>query len=109
MAQAGFDRTCKSHTYDRRLMDILQFAVARRDSRTLAEPISEANILLPVTTVSLPLRLARTSLVAVCRLIWGRERGLRAARRITFEGSLKLFGEGTFKANGIPGRLFPYI
>jgi spore maturation protein CgeB len=52
------------------------------------------------------LRLLRKVLTAPCVLIWGRERGPRAARRILFELSWRLCGETTYSAAGWPGRIF---
>ena len=111
IAQAGFQRTRTTHTYDQRLSAILDFAVARRQTRlaTAARGPKVEKTALPVPCLSLPLKLVRSCLVRICRLLWGRERGLRAARRITFEASLKLCGEKTFRANSLPGRMFPYI
>ena len=113
IAQAGFDRTRTSHTYEQRLSAILHFAAGRHQARLPAEPLSASSRdrpnVLPSPTVSLPLKLLRACLIGICRLVWGRERGLRAARRITFEASLKLCGEKTFRAGSLPGRLFPYV
>jgi spore maturation protein CgeB len=48
----------------------------------------------------------RALLLAVCQPLWGRYRGGRAARRILFEFSWRIFGETTYSARGLPGRLF---
>jgi len=115
VAQAGYKRTASCHTYEQRLSGLLEFGMAQRDARVMnmqggAMPASEVDeARLPTPRVGWALRTMRECLVGACRLIWGRDRGLRAARRITFEVSIRLAGKKTFSGYGLPGRLFPYI
>jgi spore maturation protein CgeB len=48
----------------------------------------------------------RGFLLLPCLFFWGKSRGGRAARRILFELSWRLFGRKTYTAMGWPGRLF---
>jgi spore maturation protein CgeB len=45
-------------------------------------------------------------LVASFSLAFGKERGARAARRVVYELSWRLTGATTYRARGLPGRLF---
>jgi len=110
IARAGFQRTRRDHTYEIRLKEMLHFAVSSRDKYTAVhrrpakysfDELAKAH---RVGSVS---RLIREMIVLPCILIWGNERGPRAARRLMFELSWRLLGERTFTAAGWPGRLFP--
>ena len=48
----------------------------------------------------------RAALVAPLSLVFGRQRGARAARRLVYELSWRLGGAATYGAGGLPGRLF---
>jgi spore maturation protein CgeB len=52
------------------------------------------------------LRLLGWLLAKPFELVWGQPRGTRAARRVLFELSWRLFGAHTYRAAGLPGRLF---
>ena len=52
--------------------------------------------------------LTRQILVAACSLIFGVDKSIVAARRISFELSWRLLGHQTFTARGWVGRMFPY-
>jgi spore maturation protein CgeB len=45
-------------------------------------------------------------IVACTSLFWGKQRGPRAARRLVFELSWRVFGSYTYRAVGWPGRMF---
>lgn len=106
VAQKGFERVRREHTYDRRFDDMLN-ALTTRMKRQSRSPIGW-----PVFEVAAdghrrgPLLLIRSALIAVASLIWGRERGPRAARRLAFELSWRLRGAWTYRAAGWPGRFF---
>jgi spore maturation protein CgeB len=111
IAKAGFLKTQSEHTYDWRMKDLLEFALQSRDRWLSEHPqpiqISMASVLAK-HRLSWPLQLLRSLLIAVCNRFWGQPKGVRAARRIVFEISWRFFGAKTFKASGLPGRLFPY-
>lgn len=109
MAAAGHARCRREHSYEVRFTDLLNTALARRH----AHGPQSAGIDFPAfESIALRhragpgLRLLRTLLVLPCRLIWGRQRGARAARRFLFETSWRLVGECTYRAGGWAGRLF---
>lgn len=110
MARACFERTIREHTYEIRIKEVLDFALFSMD-KWLKSPRNqpEHSFAQVVQThrVNFPLRLLRNILVLACVLIWGDERGHRAARRLIFEFSWRFFGRKTFAASGWPGRMFP--
>ncbi|HWF65770.1 MAG TPA: glycosyltransferase [Acidobacteriaceae bacterium] len=112
IALAGYERTRNCHTYEIRLKEIFDFALQRRDIRRQirnAAPSSQSKSELPAYRVNLLERAVRQILVRSCRVAWGPDRGLRAARRITSEICVRLMGARAFTARGLPGRLFPYV
>ena len=109
IAQAGFERTCAEHTYEVRMAQVLEFALnAKKHATTVLPPCSfedarRAHMRTPAMN-----RLV-AALIWLCRLMFGPERGPRAARRMLFELSWRLTGRRTFTAAGWPGRFFPHI
>ncbi len=114
MANTAHKRTRAEHLYPCRLRELLDFALQKKAGTThqnAAKARSGQNkeVLLKARPLSLGERLYRNVIVYACRLVWGQQRGLQAARRLTFEASVRLLGWRTFTANGSPGRLFPYV
>jgi spore maturation protein CgeB len=115
IAQAGYQRTVASHTYEQRLEGLLSFAVDKRDARIKREnrgaPVPETRAMVATSSITTgaPLRFARWLLVKGCTLVWGAKRGPRAARRLVFGASRRILGVKTFGAKSIPGRIFPYV
>lgn len=110
VAWAGFERTRREHTYDRRLSEVIDFALAHRPSspsRTAAAAVRHFEILSAQHRVTPLLRLVRRTLVAPCKAIWGPQRGPRAARRLLHELTWRFSRDGGYGANGWVGRLFP--
>jgi spore maturation protein CgeB len=106
MAIAGSRRTASEHTYERRLQSVLKFsALNRHHSQHRAAPdFLKAQL---VHRRHNGLSLLRALLVGACTLIFGKQRGVRAARRLVFELSWRVVGRHTFTAAGWPGRMFP--
>jgi spore maturation protein CgeB len=107
VASRGFERVRTEHTYDRRFAALLEPLAQRPTSRSLRpidwpafEHVAERHRL------DLRLTLLRTLCVSCARLIWGKRRGPRAARRLAFELSWRLRGAWTYSAAGWPGRMF---
>jgi spore maturation protein CgeB len=111
IAQAGFIRTQNEHTYDQRMQALLEFAIlsqeqfARLSKKTCQISFDSALAEHHVTSFQ---NLFKNLLISICILFFGRERSTKAARRLTFELSRRLFGKKTFTSSGMPGRLFPY-
>jgi hypothetical protein len=108
-AWAGNIRTRAEHTYDHRLTEVLEFALAahgRQPDRSRKVAFRNAVADHQVGTV---LRQFKRVLRALCIAIWGADRGTRAARRAIFEFSWRILGERTFQSRGLPGRLFPEV
>jgi spore maturation protein CgeB len=108
IAIAGYERTIREHTYDLRLKEILEFTVhAKKCIGTC--PSARSDTFKNIASrhdKTLFLRLLRPLLIWPCRVIWGRERGPRAARRIIYEFSWRVLGNKTYSASGWPGRIF---
>jgi spore maturation protein CgeB len=106
IAWAGHRRTAAEHTYERRLDEVIRFALLARVAAPSVQPPDLVQAL-AVHRLSPALRLLRRLLESVGRILFGPERGLRAARRFMFEASWRLAGRHTFTAAGWPGRMFP--
>jgi spore maturation protein CgeB len=115
IAHGGYLRTRNCHTYERRLEGILRFALERRTLRIQEQAhvaVGGKDAVaktLPSPRLGVTLRGLRWMLVSACRLVWGTRRGPKAARRLVFEVSRKVFGIRTFSGESIPGRMFPYV
>ncbi len=108
IAHAGFKRTRAEHVYSRRMEEVLQYALeakAKAKSKQEIFPVSfdEASANYRMT---MPLKQLRNIMIGGGTLLFGKERGPRAARRLLFELSWRLAGRHTFTAAGWPGRLF---
>lgn len=112
IAQAGYAKVVTEHTYDQRMAKLLDFAGAvdrlHTEARTLEKKI-DMNTAVAAHTLNPFQKILRNTLLKTCTLIWGQERGPRAARRFVFEVSLLVHGQKTFSSQGWPGRLFPGI
>jgi len=114
IAQAGFERTCREHTYDRRLAETLQFALTQKERfRTTRTGHPSGAIdwrrfeqVVKRHALNRPLKALRRLLLAGCSALWGPIRGPRAARRFLYEVSWRTVGRRTYCAAGWPGRLF---
>lgn len=114
IAKACHERTRAEHTYDRRLAEVLNFALSKRDEyfrRQRLSPTGQVDWLRFEAAaqrhrIDRKLRAFKRALVTACSLVWGPERGLRAARRLVFEISWRLSGVHTYSAAGWPGRMF---
>jgi spore maturation protein CgeB len=107
IAQCGFERVSREHTYDRRfehLFTEMNQRVSPRPRRSVNwhefEAVENRHSFGP------GLRAFRAILVRCARLIWGERRGPRAVRRVIFELSWRLVGARTYAAAGWPGRIF---
>jgi spore maturation protein CgeB len=116
VARAGHERTKAEHTYEIRFSGLLYAANSLRKDRVRVENkeaardpdrgFEEFTKLALRHKPNFGLRLLRSLLTIPCVLVWGKKRGPRAARRILFELSWRLFGQATYKAAGWPGRIF---
>ena len=109
IALAGYRRTAADHTYKTRFSEILARVRALRPARVTQPWALSTEILTsaidryrrgPLTKWS------RAALIGSSKLIFGQERGPRAARRLVYELSWRLTGAATYRAAGLPGRLF---
>jgi spore maturation protein CgeB len=109
IALAGHVRTTTEHTYEKRFLAILERLKALQGKRGVQ------SWSLSVEAIAGPVRQhrrytfagwLRALLIGCFSLVFGRERGARAARRFVYELSWRLAGATTYRAGGLPGRLF---
>lgn len=110
MATAGHVRTCNEHLYEHRFAVLIETALGKRlrdrDVRRAAVNWPAFERVAGRHRTSGFLRLLGAIAIFPFRTLFGPVRGPRAARRITFEITWRLAGEGAFRAAGLPGRLF---
>ena len=110
VARAGYKRTLKEHTYDVRLKEVIDFALAAK-SATCGMAARRCSVSLHHLGQKHRLHFGLTFLrkILVIPAVWvlGSGRGPRAARRLVFEVSWRICGMRTFTASGWPGRMFP--
>jgi spore maturation protein CgeB len=107
IARQGFMRTCKEHTYDIRFRDLL------KDRGDITGSAYHKSVDFTAFTHiaachhrGMRERFLRGFLGMPCQMLWGKRRGMRAARRLVFELSWQMAGRKTYTAAGLPGRLF---
>lgn len=109
MAISGYRRTRAEHTYEIRFGHLLDAAVNRKDrsadNKNGIDFKRFSQIERKYKTGPI-LKLVRILLVIPCVIIWGRQRGPRAARKLLFEVSWRLAGKQTYTVSGWPGRMF---
>jgi spore maturation protein CgeB len=109
IARAGHTRAVAEHTYEQRISEILEKLRALQASRRVLPWTLSVEALANCVERHRQKGFAgwlRALLVAAFSLVFGRERGPRAARRFAYELSWRLSGATTYRARGLPGRLF---
>ena len=115
IAMAGHRRTRQTHTYDNRFEKLLRLANDWKATRSPRGDRIGANQGIDFSSFdrlerghqkTTILKMLKQAIIAPCNLIWGPNRGPRAARRVLFELSWRLCGKKTYMASGWPGRLF---
>jgi spore maturation protein CgeB len=109
IARAGHARAIAEHTYEQRISEILE-RLRPLQAKRRAQPwvLSAKALDVPVEQhrrKGLAVWL-RSLLIAAFSLAFGKVRGPRAARRLVYELSWRLWGARTYSARGLPGRLF---
>ena len=109
IAFAGHKRTTREHTYDMRFLELLDHVNelrSRHSSGVSHLDIAQLSSYVRKHRITWWLMPFKWVLLLSCGLVWGRVRGPRAARRIMFELSWRVFGAQTYKSTSFPGRLF---
>jgi spore maturation protein CgeB len=111
MAVAGHARTRREHTYEARFSHLFTVVLDKLPARSkpAATSISLEEELINLEArhrTGVALRVLRALIVVPCKMLWGPQRGVRAARKILFELSWRLAGKHTYSASGWPGRMF---
>lgn len=104
MAWAGYRRTMAGHLYESRFQPLLEECAAGAAVRPLDRAAFERA--LRAHRAGPGLQTLRTLMIWPMQKVWGERRGARAARRLLFELSWRLCGAATYRAAGLPGRLF---
>jgi spore maturation protein CgeB len=107
IAWRGYERVRAEHSYDVRFRDVFDDLARRAPGRSV-QPIDWVAFESAAAKHACGpgLHLLRTVLVMLGTLVWGRQRGPRAARRFAVELSWRLAGARTYAAAGWPGRMF---
>lgn len=103
MAMAGFQKIREAHTYQARFTEVL---AAVGTSTYGAVDMQAFNAFARRHSVGMLLQVFRSIYALPFMLIWGRKRGMRAARRALYELSWRMRGRKTYLASGWTGRLF---
>jgi len=105
VALAGHERTRREHTYSRRFVDLIRHAT---DPSIRAQPVAAVSLDAAIARhkVGPGLLTLRALLSWPAILLFGKRRGLRAARRLLFELSWRVCRARTYSSKGLPGRLF---
>lgn len=107
VAMAGYRRTRDEHTYEMRFTKLLAKAMElKKVEEKNGIDFDTFNMIEKRHQAGGMLRIIKNLLLAPCVIIWGKQRGPRAARKILFEVSWRLVGKKTYAASGWPGRLF---
>lgn len=112
IAKAGHTRTCMEHTYDLRMQELINFAIKAKNQTVNISPNNgtDHEKLFEEACRKYkqggPKKVISKILCFFAVLIWGKQRGPRAARRLIYEISWRIVGEKTYSAAGWPGRYF---
>jgi len=109
IAKAGYARTKREHSYESRFTPLIEQARANRQLRPDPTQGIDFEAFERIAHSHRPhilLYLLKYMLLLPCVLIWGKQRGPRAARRFLFEFSWRYLGKKTYSALGWPGRIF---
>jgi len=112
IARAGHERTVREHTYERRFSQLLEIATQHHVTST-AHGCGGCHFdrqwfagLRRQHEIGWLLRAFRQGSIKIFSVFLGPHRGPRAARRLVYELSWRLFGRRTFTSIGLPGRMF---
>lgn len=109
IAEAGYRKTVKEHSYEIRFEELIKKAIDKKryksplESKINMEKFEEISSAHKVNIFQVFIKII---LLVPCVLIWGKKRGPRAARRLIFEISWRVLGKKTYSVIGLPGRLF---
>lgn len=106
IAWAGYHRTLCEHTYEARFEKLLNSL----PKTELPTPIDFSAFENSANRHRLSKigRIFRAICISLFVLIWGRQRGPRAARRFVYELSWRILRKHTYTSAGLPGRWFYY-
>lgn len=103
MAKKSYKRTIENYTYKERLKNILEFAQKIEKKKVDSIDFQKA---LDGYYMGFVLSTLRFLFLFFGKLIFGKDKGTRFARRAAYELSWRLLGEKTYMASGYVGRMF---
>ncbi len=103
MAKKSYKRTIENYTYKERVRAILEYAqkIEKRETQEVDFQKAVAS-----HTRGFLLSGIRNLLLYFGKIVFGKERGKRFARRVAYEISWRIFGKQTYTAKGFVGRMF---
>ncbi|KEO57888.1 CgeB family protein [Thalassospira permensis] len=107
IAQNGFSRTAREHTYVNRMESILNYSSSVEPYNRKKNNNSSLEKSIKYHRKTYLLTAIRKIICGLLCVIFGKRRGPRAARRLVFGLSWRFLGHHTFTAKGFPGRMFP--
>jgi len=105
VALAGHQRTRREHTYTQRFVDLIRHA-ADAGTRNHTTSVVSLDMAIARHALGPGTRTLRALLSWPAMLLFGKRRGVRAARRLLFELSWRFCRARTYRSKGLPGRLF---
>ncbi len=110
MAARSHDRVVRDHTYQARVPKLLERArLSAKSSRSEQRwrlDANQLNLAINRHAGSIAVETVASALAGPSRLIFGPNKGPRAARRFVHELSWRIAGTHTYSASGWPGRMF---
>ena len=109
IAVQGYERTVVCHSYENRFREIISSLglakLTQKDDEYVID-LNQFNSIAKKHELSWYHYLIKWFLEFPCKLIYGHDRGPRAARRLLYELSWRVVGKKTYSVSGWPGRLF---
>lgn len=105
IVEKSFNKTANKFTYVNKLSKILEYVQEIEKTNLINNNFTSVKEEHKKTYI---LKFLKNLLICIASVIFGKEKGKRFARRMTFELSWRIFKESTFKAKGIVGRMFYY-
>ncbi len=110
VAWNGQKRVCADHTYEQRFRPLIDAALRARRERGVQHwslrPQADLAPFIETYAAGAKAKVLRYALLKIGSLLYGRERGARAARRAVYEAYWRFRGARTYSSAGLPGQLF---
>ncbi len=105
VARRGYERTLRDYVYENTFKEIINEVMQTPQCNSKVN-FQEA---LKRHELSVADRILKVLIKQPFTLVFGKKRGVRAARKVMYEISWRILGEKTFSAAGLPGKCFPEV